>query len=332
MAKRIYDNENYDGNIDSRESQWYRIKFEKGGRANFYLSPGKKTVDLDLFICTAEDKNSTIKSSVNATGEDETILNFKVEAGIYYYILVKNYSKVSSGFLLRVKNYSGEDEGETKAAEIAKSMPLTKAFDLQEDIPSNLSTDYELVKKNVMAGPIKIDFSAGICSNPSARNYSLNFANPKPFLINGTTYSFASEEVTNLPVLGEAIEKFLNRRGFEDITFSMGNVTLYADGTFTISAFQLQDSHALGSGKYVYTRLDCSRDIDLNNFKAFLDFCVATYGREFAYAVAITVGIALAAFLVNPATASVVGSLALVGLCNKVLSISANYLNTGIVL
>lgn len=331
MAKRIYDGDDNDFYIEASEKEkWYRIKFTKYGKANFFLSFSKKRANLDLYLCEDDDDlGYMIKHSRNGAGENETIFNVDVEPYKYYYICVKNRSGLATDFLLRAKIYA-----ETDAAKIAKSMPLTKAFNLEEDIPSDLSTDHALARKNLMMGPIKIDFSAGICSNPSDRKYSLNFDMTEPFLINGATYSFVSEEVTNLGKLGHAIERFLNRRGYEDITFSMGNVNLYEDGTFTVSAFQLQDSHALGDGKYVYTRLDFSRDINFNNFTGFLEFCEASHenDKEYVRAVVFGVAIAFAAFLVAPETAAVVGLCGLGLMADDVLSKSTHYLDFGVVL
>lgn len=183
-------------------------------------------------------------------------------------------------------------------------MPLTVKFNLGEDIPSGLSTDIELVNKTVMIDPFKIIFSAGVFStNAIFNNCSLNFGKSSidSLKVESTTYTFVSERVEDIPGFGTALAKYLTKKGFEDVTFSMGNITKVLDGTLCISAFQLQDAHALGSGKYVYTRINCSKDIDLNNFKGYLDFCSEAYGKATAITVAVVVGIIVAALIVSNA-------------------------------
>ncbi|MCI1999742.1 MAG: hypothetical protein LKJ75_03980 [Clostridia bacterium] len=197
-----------------------------------------------------------------------------------------------------------------KASFTACDMPLTNIFDV--DIPPRLSSDVEAFKKTVLKEPINVTFSAGTYSTNPLNKGSINFTKDsiESLKIDSATCNFESEDVSKLPVFGKALAKYLTKKGFEDVTYSRGNITVTEDGEICISAFQLQDAHAIGSNKYVYTRINCSKDINLNNFKNHLDYCIEEYGKDATIAMAIVVGIVITLVVVTGGLGGMIPALA----------------------
>lgn len=108
-ATRFYDDDNVYGRISSKSDvDYYKIKFKKSGKANFYLGKIPSGCDYDLYLYNSS--GSKLKRSTRSGNKDELISKYSVKANRYYYLKVKSYKGSSSSrYKLRAKLYGNTD-------------------------------------------------------------------------------------------------------------------------------------------------------------------------------------------------------------------------------
>lgn len=104
MAKRINNNETYHRYMEAHDEHWYFIYFQKSGKANFYIKPGRSNMDIDLFVYKS-DKDTMLGRSRKGSGKDDIVFDIPVRTDEKYYIKVKHYSGSEGLFELRAKVY-----------------------------------------------------------------------------------------------------------------------------------------------------------------------------------------------------------------------------------
>ncbi|SHK63154.1 PPC domain-containing protein, partial [Paramaledivibacter caminithermalis] len=113
-ADRFYDDDTVGGKIQSSgDEDYYKIKFDKSGLANFWLGYVPKTEDYKLYLYDY-DHNRIGRSVSGGNGVQELIPEFPVESGKYYYVRIKGDSSSdydnSQYYHLRAKLVSEIDE------------------------------------------------------------------------------------------------------------------------------------------------------------------------------------------------------------------------------
>ncbi|MCT4594268.1 MAG: hypothetical protein N4A57_08375 [Anaeromicrobium sp.] len=95
---------------ESEEGKWYKVKFTKDGNANFWINSAGLSNNLDLFVYTSKDRNSTLlgnSTEFPGVGQpDDIVKGVSVRAGVCYYIYVKNSAGGSCTFKLKAKNHN----------------------------------------------------------------------------------------------------------------------------------------------------------------------------------------------------------------------------------
>ena len=125
---------------------WFKIKFDQAGNANFFMQPGQSTLQLDLRVYDAS--NNLLATSTNAAGTQE-LITLAVKAGVFYYVRVNHSGTYSStnSYTLRCKNYP--------------STGTTVAFDSAYYINQGDSNYSGITFKNgTTVGP----YGCGVCS------------------------------------------------------------------------------------------------------------------------------------------------------------------------
>ncbi|MBE6617125.1 MAG: M23 family metallopeptidase [Ruminococcaceae bacterium] len=108
-----YDNYGYISSLN--DVDWWKIEFDEGGMANFWLGNIPYECDYDLYLY---DEYSTGDSDYLATSQNfhgvSELIQYSVEAGVKYYVKINTYDEFSnsSAYLFRAKNYRniGSDE------------------------------------------------------------------------------------------------------------------------------------------------------------------------------------------------------------------------------
>ena len=106
--QRIYDNQDILGKIDKvKDIDNYVIKFDSDGKANFYLNPLDKKLNVELGIFDDKEYKNMIQYSINSAGKHE-LISMNVKSGKDYYIMVKHYQSLlidGNNYHLRCKCY-----------------------------------------------------------------------------------------------------------------------------------------------------------------------------------------------------------------------------------
>ncbi|TCO69268.1 hypothetical protein [Marinisporobacter balticus] len=127
FSQLIEDDNDVDGRVDDRgDVDWYKVKFKKSGKANFWVRPRHEDLDVDIAIFKAKSSNGSLYNGIEPAGKDgesnrsrkkageDDLVSITVEAGMYYYIKISHYGKIPSGskgdkYWLRCKLNDGED-------------------------------------------------------------------------------------------------------------------------------------------------------------------------------------------------------------------------------
>lgn len=110
MATIIYDNETDNSYMSSSESgEWFKVRFDEDGLANFWINSSKLSNDIDLYVYADESTSSEVLGrSIEDPGEgepDDIVWEVPVRAGVYYYVYVKNVGRGSCSYEIKAKNY-----------------------------------------------------------------------------------------------------------------------------------------------------------------------------------------------------------------------------------
>jgi len=105
-ADTIYDDDDVYGYIGSTSDvDWFRVKFNENGRANFWVDvPNDKDYDLYLY----DSAGILIDESEKGAGSDELLSMIPVQKDTYYYIKLLGYQSsysTTQTYHLRAKNY-----------------------------------------------------------------------------------------------------------------------------------------------------------------------------------------------------------------------------------
>lgn len=104
-AVQISDNQTINRTVEKAgDVDWFKIKFDKVGNANFYMQPGQSDLQLDLRVYDAN--NYLLASSTNVAGKQE-LITLAVKANVFYYVRVNHSGtyKSTHSYTLRCKNY-----------------------------------------------------------------------------------------------------------------------------------------------------------------------------------------------------------------------------------
>lgn len=105
QANEIGDGDDVYGYIGNRSDvDYYKVKFDENGQANFWLDGKPPCANYDLYLY--DEKGNRLKVSENGQGRQEQI-TWDVTGGKYYYIQIKSkfgYSTMTR-YHLRTKNY-----------------------------------------------------------------------------------------------------------------------------------------------------------------------------------------------------------------------------------
>lgn len=104
-ALQISDNQTINRTVEKAgDVDWFKIKFDKAGNANFYMQPWQTDLQLDLRIYDAS--NGLLASSTKVAGKQE-LITYIVKAGVFYYIRVNHFGtyKATHSYTLRCKVY-----------------------------------------------------------------------------------------------------------------------------------------------------------------------------------------------------------------------------------
>lgn len=106
-ADRTYDDYDGYGKISSTSDvDWWVIKFNSSGYANFWLGNIPSGCDYDLKLYSS-DGTTLLKSSSKSGNADELISEYWVTGGVNYYVRIHAYSgsSTSTYYQFRAKNY-----------------------------------------------------------------------------------------------------------------------------------------------------------------------------------------------------------------------------------
>ena len=87
---------------------WWRIRFDYSGSANFWLGNIPSGCDYELYLYSSNG-TSLLRSSTNSGNANE-LITYNVSANTFYYMKITSYSgySTSSPYLLRAKLYPGK--------------------------------------------------------------------------------------------------------------------------------------------------------------------------------------------------------------------------------
>jgi hypothetical protein len=96
--KIMNNDEDIYGILDSENMvTWYKVRFDYNGKANFYLEPLDKKINIDLYVYKAEDR-SLVGFSGNGTGSHELITIYNISKNVDYFIKVENKDKFKTSY------------------------------------------------------------------------------------------------------------------------------------------------------------------------------------------------------------------------------------------
>ncbi|MCT4686202.1 hypothetical protein [Vallitalea sp.] len=105
-AKEIKDNDyNPPVNISKGQEHWYYVRFDKDGKANFFVEPLNSQLDVDITVYKGSTTGEVVGQSSKGPGQWDLVEKKPVQAGIKYYIKIKGYSG-SGQYKVRCKNYT----------------------------------------------------------------------------------------------------------------------------------------------------------------------------------------------------------------------------------
>ncbi len=124
-ADNTYDDSNTYGFISTpTDTDYYKVKFDNPGVANFWLGQIPSGVDYDLYMY--DPSGALLAKSDSANNQSELIPYFSVSANIYYYLKVISsggYSNLDA-YMLRTKWYQGYSNYEANdTTETATALP-----------------------------------------------------------------------------------------------------------------------------------------------------------------------------------------------------------------
>jgi murein DD-endopeptidase MepM/ murein hydrolase activator NlpD len=109
-AQLIKNDDDVDGRVDERHDvDWYKVKFNKSGKANFWVRPRHEDLDVDIAIFKAKASNGSLYNGIKPAGKNgeshearrgkglDDLVCITVEAGVYYYIKIAHCGKIPSG-------------------------------------------------------------------------------------------------------------------------------------------------------------------------------------------------------------------------------------------
>ena len=183
----------YSGDVD-----WYKIMFESGGEANFWIGDIPAGKDYDLFLYDASGNVLISSTSNNADRLQELIGSYPVVSNAWYYVKVIGYScyDVSSYYQLRVKRVTMY---ETEPNNIIPN--ANRVYDGD--------TTYGKIGISGDIDCFKIRFSHSGKANfwlgniPSGKNYDLYLYDSNGYLLDSSTSNNtarAQELIENYPV------------------------------------------------------------------------------------------------------------------------------------
>lgn len=109
-ATAIPEGRDYSDNMSASENgKWYKVKFAKNGKANFWINSAGLNKDIDLHVYDGHGRNNVVlgKSQNNpGPGQpDDIVRGIDVTAGKEYYIFVHNYKDYAGAFKVKAQNY-----------------------------------------------------------------------------------------------------------------------------------------------------------------------------------------------------------------------------------
>lgn len=148
MATKIYDGTTKNCYFSSNEKyEWFRVKFDEDGLANFWINSSGLDSDLDLYVYEEEDRDSKrLGKSTEVPGEgepDDIIWEVPVRRDTYYYIYVKKYGSDSCSYLLKAKNHPQDIDNDYEL--IIDDIKLTD----EEPFSVNEQTVFRVKVKNI---------------------------------------------------------------------------------------------------------------------------------------------------------------------------------------
>lgn len=181
-ADTIYDDYDVYGYISSTSDiDYFKIKFSTAGSVNFWLGNIESDCNYNMQILNSSNVN--IGGSYNAMGNDESVMNFNVDANVWYYIRInsaENTFDTSNPYLLRVKWYPRKDSCEyNNTIETAYSLGSTYA-----NLLANINSPYDIDYYKFTLSSSSRMTNIRLCNMPSDVDYDL------------TIYDSDGEEVT----------------------------------------------------------------------------------------------------------------------------------------
>lgn len=143
-ADTIYDDYDVYGYISSTSDvDYFKVKFSSAGSVNFWMGNIESDCNYNMQIRNSSDQILT--GSYNALGLDESVMNYNVQANVWYYVRINSAESTydtSNPYLLRVKWYPQKDFFEyNNTIETAYSLGDTYAT-LAANINSPYDVDY----------------------------------------------------------------------------------------------------------------------------------------------------------------------------------------------
>ncbi len=91
--KEMNNDEDMIGIMDSKSRvHWYRVRFDYGGKANFYIKPLDDGLNIDLSLYKG-NQNTLVGFSGNGPGSHELITIYNAEKDVDYFLKVENKGK-----------------------------------------------------------------------------------------------------------------------------------------------------------------------------------------------------------------------------------------------
>jgi len=175
LADIIYDDYDVYGYISSTSDvDYFKVKFSSSGSANFWLGNIQNNCNYNMQIRDANDEY--IAGSFNAMGNDESVMNYNVEANVWYYIRInsaENTYNTSSPYLLRVKWYPRKDSCEDNNT-IGNAHPLGNSY---ANLLANINSPYDIDYYNFTVSGASKMVNVRLSSIPYDSDYDLRILN-----------------------------------------------------------------------------------------------------------------------------------------------------------
>ena len=159
----------------SSDVDYYKVKFDTAGYANFWLGDIPRGIDYDLYLYNS---SGTLLSCSKGTSSQEQIYKYPVSANSWYYLKVIGYNgsfSQSMRYRLRAKNYPASEARDmyevnnspTTATSIANNATITAA-----NIHTTSDVDYFTFTLTEMS-----NVNISLTNIPSGCDYELAFYN-----------------------------------------------------------------------------------------------------------------------------------------------------------